>query len=499
MAGNNSLDERLKAGIEAARRGDKPTAQKLLRQVVDITPNNEVAWMWLASALDNLTERKQALEQALRINPQNSRAQQALAQINSALGTTSPRRPGQPAPAPAARGGSNWLVTILGALLLLGLLVLVIFGVVNSTQQTTPPNRQTQAAVLNTAVPTATINPRDYTPTPFYGVLVTPQSYPTFPPTFTPTFTPTVLPPTATVTPIPQTFFSLLYTSLKAGEEQPSLFSVSGDGTGDQQIGSGVAGFSDVAYAPDQRQMLFIRTVTFDNQGASVTSPELFVGDVNNPGAAKQITQLGSDHQAHPWWAPDALRIVLVSNYDGDDELWTLTNDGKNLVQITTNDWADRDPAWSPNADVIAYASEQASGAGTALTEIFTITADGSTITQLTDANGSSYSPSWSPDGTMIVFASDRNGDGDIFIMDADGQNLRLLTNDATSTNAGAEDRSPAFTPDGNSILFVSNRADGVFQLYRTDLRGSKVERLGDPGLEIQSFSFRPEPLLAPE
>jgi len=77
LAGNNSLDEKLRTGIEAARRGDKVTASRLLRQVVDITPNNEVAWMWLASALDNLQERKSALEQALRINPSNARAQQA--------------------------------------------------------------------------------------------------------------------------------------------------------------------------------------------------------------------------------------------------------------------------------------------------------------------------------------------------------------------------------------------------------------------------------------
>lgn len=502
MAGNNSLDERLKMGIEAARRGDKVNAQKFLRQVVDRDANNEVAWMWLASALDNLSERKQALEQALRINPQNARAQQALEQINAALGTTSPRRQGQAAPPPSPRsGGGNLLVTILGALLALGLLALVIFGVVNSSQQRPAPNQATQQAIINTDVPTATIDPADYTPTPFYGVLVTPQSYPTFPPTFTPTSIPTTVPVTATATPYPQGLFSLLYTTLKAGDTQPALYRVSGDGTGDQEIGAGTAGFSDIAYSPDQRKILFVRIVTYIKEGESVTAPELFVGEVGNPSAAQQITQLGSSQLSHPSWAPDALRIAVVSNFDGDDDLWVLTDDGNNLQKITDNTVADREPAWSPNADVIAYASEQAddTGAGTGLTEIFSITSDGATINQLTDANGSSYSPSWSPDGTHITFASDRNGDGDIFVMDADGQNYQLITNDATSTNSGPEDRSPAFNPAENGLLFISNRADGVFQLWTSDLRGANIARLGDPGLEIQSFAFRPEPLLLPE
>lgn len=77
-------------------------------------------------------------------------------------------------------------------------------------------------------------------------------------------------------------------------------------------------------------------------------------------------------------------------------ELWTTTDDGNNQQQITNNDFADRDPAWSPKGDVIVYASEQANGTGTGLTELFSITPDGITINQLTDANNSSYSPAWS-------------------------------------------------------------------------------------------------------
>lgn len=500
MAGNNSLDEKLRTGIEAARRGDKATASRLLRQVVDSSPNNEIAWMWLASALDNLGERRQALEQALRINPNNTRAQQALEQLNAVLGEPATVRRGATPPAGLPRpvgggGGSNTLVTIIGAIVALAILALIIFAVVSSSQNNANlPNPATQEAVLNTPLPTATIDPVDYTATPFYGIIVTvnPANLTPLPPEFTPTFTFTPIPVTPTVTPYPMAQFTLLYTSIKDGQDAPSLFRADGAGTGDQQIGDGAAGFTDISYSPDGSKIAFVREATFDKDGTSVTSPELFVATADNPNGAVRITEFGSSELVHPSWGPDGVQIVVASNYDGDLELWILTDDGNNVKQITSNDWADREPAWSPLGDIIVYASEQANGAGSGLTELYSVTPEGENVTQLTDASGSTYSPSWSPDGSRLVFASDRNGDGDIFIADADGQNYTLITSD----DGGAEDRLPVFNPVGQMLVFTSNRDGDAFQLYTSDLRGNGIARLADPGLDVQSLAFRPELLL---
>ncbi len=506
MAGNSSIQEKLRQGIEAARKGDKLVAQRLLRQVVDGDRNNEIAWMWLASTLDNLQERRSALEEALRINPANTRAQEALRQLDAVLPPTT-RRPaagGRPTGGALPRVGAgnvnNTALIIGGVVIGIILLVVIIFSVVSNNQQAALPNAATrealQAAILYTATPLPTIDPKSYTATPFYGVIVTRDvKSNVLPPTFTPTFTPqpssTPLP---TETPFPISKFTILYTSLNSGDAQPSLYSMSGDGSADQMIGAGSDGYSDIAYAPDREQIAFVRTVTYDKDGQSVTAPELFIAPAANPNAAKQLTHQGGTHLASPAWASDSVQLLFVSNSDGDDEIWYITVDGNNLRQITQSDGVDKDPVWSPNNDVIVFASERANynpnGTNLGLTEIFSVTNDGETVTQLTDDQGSSYSPSFSADGTRITFASDRGGKGNIYVMNADGENPVRLT-----LNPLVENRQPAFTPNGQSIVFLSNQGGDNFQFYIMDANGNGITRLVDPGRNIQSFAFLPLPL----
>ena len=87
--------------------------------------------------------------------------------------------------------------------------------------------------------------------------------------------------------------------------------------------------------------------------------------------------------------------------------------------------------------------------------EIFVMNADGSGQTQLTFATApvDNFGVAWSPDGKQLAFASDRNHDGDseIFLMNADGSNVRQLT----FTSVGTEDQGPHWSPDGKRIIFT--------------------------------------------
>ena len=71
---------------------------------------------------------------------------------------------------------------------------------------------------------------------------------------------------------------------------------------------------------------------------------------------------------------------------------------------------------------------------------------------------------------SRIFFSSNRDGDWDIYSMDANGDNLLQLTNHPAS------DRFPGCSPDGRTIAFISER--GIDDLYVMDSDGSNVVRL---------------------
>ena len=71
--------------------------------------------------------------------------------------------------------------------------------------------------------------------------------------------------------------------------------------------------------------------------------------------------------------------------------------------------------------------------------EIYVMDADGSNPTRLTNNSADDGQPAWSPDGSQIAFGSFRDGNPEIYVMDADGSNQTNLTNNPAS------DRTPAW------------------------------------------------------
>src|SRR5687768_12703256 len=75
--------------------------------------------------------------------------------------------------------------------------------------------------------------------------------------------------------------------------------------------------------------------------------------------------------------------------------------------------------------------------------EIYVMDADGSEQTRLTSNAAFDFFPAWSPDGSKIAFTSDRDGNYDVYVMNADGSEQTRLTSNA------ARDIEPAWSPDG--------------------------------------------------
>ena len=121
-----------------------------------------------------------------------------------------------------------------------------------------------------------------------------------------------------------------------------------------------------------------------------------------------------------------------------------------------------------PGAWLIAFSNDR-DGDGDA--EIYVMEADGENVKQLTDVPGWDDYPSWSPDGSRMVFTSDRDGDEDIYVMDVDGRNVRQLTDDPSI------DFDASWSPDGTKVVFTSDR-DGEPALYLMDGDGGNVRQL---------------------
>ena len=138
----------------------------------------------------------------------------------------------------------------------------------------------------------------------------------------------------------------------------------------------------------------------------------------------------------------------------------------RNQVRLTSNSTEDIEPTWSSDSTRITFASNRDGNY-----EIYVMNADGSTQSRLTNNVGVDRYPAWSPDGTRIAFYSTRNGAADIYAMAPDGSGQTNLTNNSTG------DADPAWSPDGAKIVFGSAR-DGNGEIYVMNADGSEQTRL---------------------
>ncbi|MBA2558351.1 MAG: PD40 domain-containing protein [Propionibacteriales bacterium] len=76
-----------------------------------------------------------------------------------------------------------------------------------------------------------------------------------------------------------------------------------------------------------------------------------------------------------------------------------------------------------PRRDKIAFSSTRDGNA-----EIYSMNANGTGLARLTSTPGVDTTPAWSPDGARIVFSSTRDGNAEIYSMNANGSGLTRLT-----------------------------------------------------------------------
>ena len=86
--------------------------------------------------------------------------------------------------------------------------------------------------------------------------------------------------------------------------------------------------------------------------------------------------------------------------------------------------------------------------------------------------------PSWSSDGSKLVYSSNRDGNWEIYVINADGSNARRLTHLET-----ADDYFPYISPDSRKIIFMSIDTSGTSaSVCVIDTDGDNLVRLTEEG-----------------
>jgi Tol biopolymer transport system component len=183
------------------------------------------------------------------------------------------------------------------------------------------------------------------------------------------------------------------------------------------------------------------------------------------------LTRTPNFAERQPAWSPDGKWIAFVgADSAGAIDLWLLSADGASRRRLTDDRFLDGSPAWSPDGARIAFHSAHVKSNF----QIWAITLADSKIAPVTDETRRAMNPAWSPDGATIAYFGVSSGDEQVWSIPATGGSARRLTFHPTqSWNA-------AWSPDGKEIVFSGYRNEqtgGSLFIMPWDGEGEATER----------------------
>jgi dipeptidyl aminopeptidase/acylaminoacyl peptidase len=232
----------------------------------------------------------------------------------------------------------------------------------------------------------------------------------------------------------------------------------------------------DFAWSPDSTRVVAILRDASEEELAEAKTKD----------KEKDADDKEKKHKTRKPWVIDRLQFKTdeVGYLDRRRaHLYVLDLATKHLTQITSGDYDDAHPAWSPDSSLIAFASNRSKPDPdrTYNTDIWVVIANntdkGAQLTQVTTNLGDDDVPSWSPDGKLITYVTQL--DPRLFqyamhhvgVSPASGGAARVLTQ--TFDRNSSE---PRFSPDGSSIYFIADD-DGTQNLCRIPANGGQVTR----------------------
>ena len=182
----------------------------------------------------------------------------------------------------------------------------------------------------------------------------------------------------------------------------------------------------------------------------------------------------------HLDWSPDGQKIAAVSYMDSSFTTWSIyvfNADGSNPLRLTnTTGVADSDPAWSPDGAQILFTRIEFISSYHFRSDLWLMNADGSEQRLLVPGG---FVGKWFPDGSRIIYTANRTGNYEIYIANIDGTNERRLT------DTSADESYPSWSPDSNRIVFTASTGEwnspdsqNTFEIFIMNADGSGMRQL---------------------
>src|SRR5579862_2358109 len=280
----------------------------------------------------------------------------------------------------------------------------------------------------------------------------------------------------------------------KRGEGKTQVWLLNRMGGEAQQLTETIQDVDDFVWSPDSKHMVLV---------LQDPSPEEL-----EEAKAKEKEKPGSDAKDKDAKSkPKTPRPLVIDRYRFKTDtigyldhrrthLYVLDVATKSVVQVTSGDFDDAQPAWSPDSKVLAFRSNRSTPDPdrTYDTNIWVVSADntdkGAHLTQVTTNPGEDEEPSWSPDGKWITYVTKLDpklfqyGTRHVAISPAAGGQAKVLTQSFDRMS-----RWPRFSPDGQFIYFIADD-DGMVNLCRVPAAGGEIVRTISGRVVVSSYSI---------